>query len=44
MQITGHVREHTFLQYVNRTQNKDVFALNFIEALEKTKQGHSSRS
>jgi hypothetical protein len=29
---------------VNRTQNKDVFALNFIEALEKTKQGHSPRS
>jgi integrase len=44
MQITGHVREHTFLQYVNRTQNKDVFALNFIEALEKSKQDHSSRS
>lgn len=37
MQITGHTRESTFLQYVNKRTNKDVFAFSFIESLEQLK-------
>lgn len=38
MQITGHTREYTFLQYVNKPKNKDIYAYSFIEALEKLQQ------